>query len=167
MCESGEVLLNMNVLLAITDAGGRDASNFERTILDVPGIDITILCKSIEELHQTLRSPLEFFDLAILFAGSHSDLKAFVAFQELLEGCPLLLVLPDRHDDVCLMGHQLQPRFISYADSDYSDVVAVLRKMIERQDGEYQAGRAVKDETRNEVRTITGIDRKGCGTSSE
>ena len=125
--------------MTIPDDGSSVATNFKQMIFGIPGINITGLCRNINELHQKLRSPWKLFDLAILFAGSHSDLGAFVSFQDLLEGFPLLLVLPERSDAVCLKGHQLHPRYISYVDSDFSDVVAVLRKMVDRQDEVHMA----------------------------
>ena len=141
--------------MTIPDDGSSVATNFKQMILGIPGINITGLCRNIDELHQKLRTPGDLFDLAILFAGSHSDLEAFVSFQDLLEGFPLLLVLPERSDAVCLKGHQLHPRYISYVDSDFSDVVAVLRKMVERRDGVPMGEETLDDEIRKRPRPVS------------
>jgi len=142
--------------MTIPDDGSSVATNFKQMILGIPGINITGLCRNINELHQKLRTPGSLFDLAILFAGSHSDLEAFVSFQNLLEGFPLLLVLPERSDAVCLKGHQLHPRYISYVDSDFSDVVAVLGKMIDRQVVTHMAEETAGGEIPKESLFVTG-----------
>jgi len=42
----------------------------------------------------------------------------------------IILILPDEDNETITMGHTLFPRFSTYADSDFKDVAAVLKKMI-------------------------------------
>ncbi len=68
--------------------------------------------------------------IVVLLIATQKELAAVLSFHEFLEGTKLILILPDREDKTISNGHKLYPRYVSYADSDFSDVGAVLKKMI-------------------------------------
>jgi hypothetical protein len=45
---------------------------------------------------------------------------------------PVILVLPDKEQKTLYLGRKFSPCFISYTDSDFSDVALVLAKMMMR-----------------------------------
>ena len=47
---------------------------------------------------------------------------------ELLHDRRIILVLPDSEPETVSLGHILRPRFITYGDSDYMDVSAIMGK---------------------------------------
>jgi hypothetical protein len=63
---------------------------------------------------------------------NREDLENIVAIQNLLFDSRIVLILPDREEDTMALGYILRPRFVSYRDSSFKDVGAVLNKMINR-----------------------------------
>jgi len=72
--------------------------------------------------------------IALLLALSARDLYHILAVAHLLNDVAVLLVLPDRKKGTLAHGHSLRPRFITYADSDFSDLIAVLNRMKRREE---------------------------------
>ena len=84
---------------------------------------------SYKRLSLRLRNPSGNEDIALLLASTRDDLNEFVACGHLLSNLRLILILPDGKKETIAQGHLLRPRFISYGDSDFSDVALVLQKM--------------------------------------
>jgi len=53
-----------------------------------------------------------------------------VEYQEWLWDHRLILVLPDDDMETISLGHALRPRFVTYAESDFIDISAVLGKIL-------------------------------------
>jgi len=88
--------------------------------------------RNIKNLSKRLnRFPRE-IDLAVLFAASKDQLSELLSLRELLDDVRIILILPDRGRETISKGHLLRPRFLSYADGDLTDVIAVLNKMLVR-----------------------------------
>ncbi len=111
---------------------GEDVSN--RLINKILGLtkmkDIEIL-HNIESLKNRILFKLEKTQaLGVLCITTVPELNVILSFREFLEDMKLILILPERNDHTVSEGHKLHPRFVSYVDSDFSDVGAVLNKMI-------------------------------------
>ena len=63
---------------------------------------------------------------------TEEELTTVLSFQEVFEGVNLVLILPPGSDRMISKAYKLYPRYVSYIDSDFSDVDAVLRKMISK-----------------------------------
>ena len=87
---------------------------------------------TISGLSERLHRPPLNFPIVILLAMNREDLDNIVAIQNLLFDYRIVLILPDREEDTMALGHTLRPRFVSYRDSSFKDVGAVLNKMINR-----------------------------------
>jgi hypothetical protein len=124
------ILTAMKILMCVTDTGGAAAPGFEAKIDAVAGDQVACISRDTESLQDELRKPYAVYDLVILFAGTVAELEHYVSLQDLLEGIPVLLILPENRADIFRRAHLLRPRFISFADSDFSDFTAVLQKMI-------------------------------------
>jgi hypothetical protein len=85
---------------------------------------------SIEDLSFRLHQSMFDVDLAILLASSKSELLDLILLRDLLLGVRIILILPDKKRDTISRGHSLYPRYLSYVDSDFKDVAAVLDKMM-------------------------------------
>ena len=70
--------------------------------------------------------------MAVLFPTNRDELVMLVAFRHLLFDMQIILILPNGKSQTLSHGHALRPRFISYADSDFSDVAAVSHKILAR-----------------------------------
>ena len=87
-------------------------------------------CQTIDTLSLKLRKSLGELTIAILLAESQEELLDLLALRDLFWNLRIILIIPDRKSETVAMGHMLRPRFLSYADGDFSDVAAVLEKML-------------------------------------
>ena len=87
--------------------------------------------RNIESLAQRIRRPLpNRFNIVILLAASREDLADILSIRYLFHDVSIILVLPDQEAETIAKGHTLRPRFLTYTDSDFEEVAAVLNKMI-------------------------------------
>jgi len=91
-----------------------------------------IVVRSIENLLRILRQPLNGVAAAIIFDVSEQELNSLLPFKELLLRMPVILILGNSNRETVAKGHSLRPRFVTFADSDLSDVRDVLQKMLGR-----------------------------------
>ncbi|MBW1921996.1 MAG: hypothetical protein JRJ35_00835 [Deltaproteobacteria bacterium] len=85
---------------------------------------------TVEAFSERFRSPMTDRPMVILVPESRERLEEFVSMADLMSDIPILLVLPDREPATISVGHRLYPRFVEDVDSDFSDLVSVLIKMI-------------------------------------
>ena len=88
----------------------------------------------IGELAARLRQPVGDVTMAVLLAATREDLSRILSVCDLLCYVRIMLILPDQEEDTIAKGHSLRPRFVTYADSDFLDVAAVLGKILRRSD---------------------------------
>lgn len=86
--------------------------------------------ETINDLTERLIQPRDDFNIVILLANSREDLLNFISIKKLLFDFRIILILPDREKTTISAGHKLCPRYLSYSDSEFSDVVLVLNRMI-------------------------------------
>jgi hypothetical protein len=86
--------------------------------------------RSFNSLSYRLQQPMNGLKIAILMAESEQDLIDFLSIQDLLSELRIILILPDREPSTFAKAHILVPRFMTYTDSDFKDVKAVLGKML-------------------------------------
>jgi hypothetical protein len=86
--------------------------------------------RSVESLSCRLRQPGNGATIAILSTSSKADLGNILSLYDLLCDLRIILVLPDRDKDTVAKGLRLRPRFLTFADSDFNEVYAVLGKML-------------------------------------
>jgi hypothetical protein len=83
-------------------------------------------------LVDALRLPRIGNRISVLFPSNLSELARLVALKHLLFDMQIILILPNGQSQTISHGHALRPRFISYADSDFSDVAEVYGKLLAR-----------------------------------
>jgi hypothetical protein len=117
----------MNVLIY---SPGRQGERLQAVIRDlVPGERLEAY-ETFQGFAERLRKPMDEIPLAVILAATEEDLLAIMSISHLLCDVRFILILPDREDVTVAIGHSLRPRFMSYADSDFKEVTAVLGKMI-------------------------------------
>jgi hypothetical protein len=89
---------------------------------------------SLERLKKILRRPCIEQTVAILIASSGQELQELRELSELLSFVRLIIIVPDEKKETIDMAYKLHPRFLSFYDSDFTDVAGVIGKMISRQD---------------------------------
>ena len=87
--------------------------------------------QAIESLSLRLRQPLFDHTIALLLAGKREDLFEILFIKDLLDRVRIILILPDDNSDTIRKGHMLAPRFLTFADSNFSLVKSVLMQMIQ------------------------------------
>lgn len=86
--------------------------------------------RSIPSLLQRLHKPLPEAVVFVFLVSSKQELTELVEYREWLKDRRLILVLPDDDIETISRGHALRPRFVTYVESDYIDISAVLGKML-------------------------------------
>jgi hypothetical protein len=92
-----------------------------------------IAVTSTRDLLHILHKPMNGVDAVIIFRASRKGLNALMNLRDELHRLPLILILPDQKNQTIANGHSLRPRFLSYMDSDFSDVRDVLRNILKKQ----------------------------------
>ena len=101
----------------------------------VPKNKITLI-NDVGELEYHLRQQLHDNSIAVLLPANISEMTAIIALKGIFGDMPIILIMPDRQNNTISLGYKLRPRFITYADSDFLDVAAVLMKMTNNMEGE-------------------------------
>ncbi len=84
----------------------------------------------LEDFHARLRKPIAPDSIAVLSAASRAELRQMLPLRELLPEIYIVLVVPDRKKSTLELAHLLLPRFLSEKDSDFEDLIIVLKKMV-------------------------------------
>jgi hypothetical protein len=115
-----------------SNAIGQDLLKTIRASGPEAGVE-TIYCPSLPALEKQLRSPLGLSPIGIMMPPDEDELAALIDMRRLLGGIRLILVLPPGHQqkEAHIRAHMLCPRFITHADRNLEEVIAVLWKMME------------------------------------
>ncbi len=65
--------------------------------------------------------------LLVLSPSTLEELSELVALQWLFVTVPIILILPDQQPTTIREGHLLQPRFLTFRDTDFSELSQVLQ----------------------------------------
>lgn len=120
-----------NIILAIPPRH-HDGTRLREIVEGVALPENTIVVRSVDNLLRILKQPLNGVAAAVIFDATEHELNSLLPFKDLLLRMPVILVLPNNSREVVAKGHSLRPRFVTFADSDFSDVRDVLQKMLGR-----------------------------------
>ena len=104
----------------------------------IPAQDIEMY-SSITDLLKRLQRPMLDVSVAVLYASERSDLMEMIYLDDLLGELGVVLILPDGKPDMLEKAHVLHPRFIVAAESDFSHLGGVLKKMTDRYNKTHRA----------------------------
>jgi hypothetical protein len=85
--------------------------------------------KRLDDLRERLRKPVEPDSIAVLSALNRAELQQMQLLRRLPIEIYIVLVVPDRKKSTIKLAHLLLPRFLSLANSDFTDLKIVLDKM--------------------------------------
>jgi len=117
------------IVLLYTSQWGEPAERLQRLVqssFPVEGIEIYRTLNSF--LHR-LQNPPDLPFIIVMLASERNELFDFRSFDHLLGGTRLILVLPDQGEETLRTAHRLRPRYLTYADGDFSDLAQVIKKM--------------------------------------
>ena len=92
-------------------------------------MDSMTLADTLEQLVVVLKSPAFRPDCVLLMVADSAELSRLLSVRMLLHEVQIILVLPPAGDDLVVEAHLLRPRFLTFADSDPDDLIAVLRRL--------------------------------------
>ncbi len=119
----------MNLFIYLPSVSEKGRRLLESVRLLPPGINAEVF-DTRSALVTRLRQPKEDSLIVVLFDPSHEDLDGLRNARELFVGVPLLLVLSDQAVPTMALAHRLLPSYISYVDSDMSQLFSVIRKLL-------------------------------------
>ncbi len=90
----------------------------------------TALFSTIESLITKLRDEINQDIIIVFLCADEIDFEQVYSHRVFLNDFRLILILPDLKDDTITKAFECYPRFVTYIDSDFSDVVSVLKKMV-------------------------------------
>ncbi len=123
------------VLLLYTSRWEDPAERLQRLVQSfLPGDGIEIY-RTLHSFSHRLQNPPDLPFVVVLLACNGSELIDFHSIDHLLAGARLILVLPDQAEETLRTAHRLRPRYLTYADNDFCDLVRVIQKMAETQPG--------------------------------
>jgi hypothetical protein len=100
------------------------------------------LYRSLASLKQRFCLPSERRIIAIIFATDKEDLLDIISMKYFFSDVQVVLILPSRKKDIIALGHGLRPRFITYKDADFRELLSVIRKMAGHAGKNTAAGKA-------------------------
>lgn len=118
----------MSIVL-YSNESGKIAQRLQKIIKGLRPEDRMEFFQNIDLLIERLRKPRGDMNIAVLLSTNRADLLEVLSIKDLFEDIRTILILPDRDDETIARAHRLRPRFITFMDSDFKDVAAVLRKM--------------------------------------
>ncbi len=84
------------------------------------------LYRQIHLLKHRLLGPKNDVSSAVLMVASGEELEAFMPLKPLLEGIPVILILPDNRVETIALAHRFAPRFLALSGDDLNDVTRVV-----------------------------------------
>lgn len=96
----------------------------------IESVEQTEIYRTIDNLPARFRQLDNTPSIAVLVAFTRKELSDLLSIRSLLADIPTILVVPDRKEETIAMGHTFYPRFLSFADRGFEDVIAVLRKIL-------------------------------------
>lgn len=85
--------------------------------------------KSLSDLTERLRTPVEPDSIAVLSASTQEELRQMQHLRALLPEIYVVLVVPDRKRSTIKLAHLLLPRFLSRQSDDFKNLGQVLDKI--------------------------------------
>ena len=86
--------------------------------------------RKLDDLTYRLRQFRSNLTVAVILAANQDELTNLLSTKELIRDLRVIMVLPDREQVTIRKGFALRPRYFTVVDSDFSDVTAVLNKML-------------------------------------
>ncbi len=119
-----------------------------RRILKKLNQDVEVY-RSVVTLSRRFERPRGDIVLMVFLIGRHDILNHMILLKNHMYDLPIALVLPDAERETILKGHKFYPRFITFVESDYSDLSLALQKILHSQwlDSNAETGEGMQTES--------------------
>jgi len=86
--------------------------------------------RRINDLSHELAQLSNYLFLLVIIVKDREDLVNIQEIKGLFRDMRIIVILPDRESETVKLGHELQPRFLTFRDADVSEVSRILGKML-------------------------------------
>lgn len=117
----------MSNVILFTDSWNKDLIKTIRSKVDRNSLEIF---RDIGNFSTRVSRIPRQVDILVLQVNNQSQLSKLVTLKDYFNDLRILLILPDFEKNTISKGQLLRPRFIESTDSDYSNLGAVLEKML-------------------------------------
>ncbi len=94
------------------------------------GVSIELF-QSLDDLYRLrLCEPKKSDRILFLCLKNKKEIEQIAAMHDELTGAKVILVLPKRDKDAIKTAYRISPRFLAFADEDFSDISRIIEKMI-------------------------------------
>ena len=100
------------------------------TIVKTIPLESIGIFQTLESFYNRIRQGRTDITAAVVFASDRQDIIKLQGIRELILDMRMIMILPDAEEESVKMGHSFYPRYISFTDSTFEDVAAVLQKII-------------------------------------
>ena len=121
--------LNAMQLLFYSSGDDQNEKRLEAAVHKVIPESKIELFKRLDAFRERFRMPIEPDSIAVLSASNREELQQMQLLRGLLTEIYVIVVIPDRKKSTIELAHLLLPRFLSLANSDFTDLKIVLDKM--------------------------------------
>ncbi|MBN1380523.1 MAG: hypothetical protein JXA41_02490 [Deltaproteobacteria bacterium] len=88
------------------------------------------LYSTMDDLFERFQNPICHGKVTVIFAATRKDFHRILPLKDFLSDMNLVLILPDDSPEMMAEAHTLRPRYITWADSDFRDIEAVLKRLM-------------------------------------
>lgn len=120
----------MSVILFSYGVDKSESSRLQEVLKPVVTERSLEVFKKFEDFSDRIRRLPRDIDVAVLLVQNDKQLIALLSLSEYLDAARIILILHDRDPNMTSKAHLLHPRFLAYIDDDFSDIAAVLSKML-------------------------------------
>jgi hypothetical protein len=75
--------------------------------------------------------PKEETSLAVIVLSKEEETRCLLQVRNMISDTAIIVVLPDDSLAMISLAHRLRPQFIGYFDSDFSELISVIGRMID------------------------------------
>ena len=110
---------------------GKTAERLQGTLQEVMTRHGIETYRSLKSLLHRLQHPPDPSFVVVLLAADREELLSFHSLSPWLAASPLILIVPDQTEETLKEVHRFRPRFFTYPDSGFSELSAVIGRLVE------------------------------------
>jgi hypothetical protein len=115
------------------------------------------VCDDVRIFARKLTNAISIEVISVMGISDESELIEAAALLEMIDDTTLILVLPSEEEKTTSIAHRLRPRFLTFPVGDFSDVSAVLSRLLERAAVNLISPGGIKSYDINNYKTSTSI----------
>jgi hypothetical protein len=121
----------MELVLFSKSGGGTLGLHLQHLLARLSHLEEVEQFRTVEGLAARLRHPALKELIVVLLASSRQELVDLQAIHHLLGKARVFLVIPDEENETISLAHSFRPRYLGYLGDDFTELAAVLDKMLQ------------------------------------